>query len=462
MDQKHNLNNFTPLRDSLFKQSNSANKKGDFLQVILKLDLYVHFFLIIFIVTLGFLYISNQKMQEKNKPPLLENSTAKNSAQAVIAAAINSPNSVYINQQIVFVDKKYFNLPEKFILTMNGPVKKEIFGYLPYWMVENLDNIDARIITSLVYFGLEVGADGQIINDLQKDSFNSFDIWQNDSRLKNFISQTKKNKTKIILTFKSFNNDVIQKLVTSSESSQKFLETVLYQVNSRNLDGVNIDFEYTGNADIMIRDKFSVLMSTLNKALKSQNPNSTLTISVFASAATSSQVWDIPYLAAHSDNIIVMGYDFFTPNSISTGPIAPMSGYNSSLVGMLNNFLEQIPPEKIILAVPYYGYDWITENQNKNAIVIKNTNTKALSYSEVNDMAIGKSVNWDNESQTPWFSYIDLESQIHVVHFENVRSLGAKYDLVNKKKFAGVSIWALGFEGNDMKLTQLLIDKFTH
>ena len=57
-----------------------------------------------------------------------------------------------------------------------------------------------------------------------------------------------------------------------------------------------------------------------------------------------------------------MGYDFYTKLKFA-GPVA-QSGYDSSLIGMLNNFLEQIPPEKIILAV-YYGYDWTTENQNK-------------------------------------------------------------------------------------------------
>ena len=461
MDKKDNLNNFTPLRESFFKKSDFVNKSG-FSQIILKLDLIAHFFLMVFIATLGFLYISNKKVQEKNRLSLQENARSKNTAQAIMAAAGNRPNSVYINQQIVPVDKKYFNLPDKFILTMNGPIKKEIFGYLPYWLVDNLDSIDIKTVTSLAYFGLEVGADGQIVNDSKKDTANPYDIWQNDLRLKNFIAKAKRNKTKIILTFKSFNNEAIQKLLTSPESSQRFIETVLYQVNSRNLDGVNIDFEYTGNSDIKTRDKFSVLMSTLQSALKRQNSNSTLTISVFASAATNSQLWDLPYLSKHSDHIIIMGYDFFTPNSSFAGPVAPVSGYDSSLIGMLNNFLEQIPPEKIILAVPYYGYDWTTENQNKNSTVVSNSNSKAISYSEANDIAKGKSVNWDDESKTPWFSYIDLESKIHVVHFENIRSLGAKYDLVNSKKFAGTAIWALGFEGNDMRLTQLLIDKFTH
>ena len=82
--------------------------------------------------------------------------------------------------------------------------------------------------------------------------------------------------------------------------------------------------------------------------------------------------------------------------------------------------------------------------KTKNSTVVSNSNSKAISYSEANDIAKGKSVNWDDESKTPWFSYIDLESSpcVHLKIFD----LGAKYDLVNSKKFAGTAIWALSLK----------------
>jgi spore germination protein YaaH len=446
--------NFTPLKIPV-------PKKRNFLQVLVELDLFTHFLVVTFIITLVLAYFLNERTKEKNKI-MSQNAVTQNSAQAIVASPGQYTNSIYISQQVVYIDKKYFNLPENFHLTMNGPMKKDVFGYLPYWMISNLKSIDTRMLTSLSYFGLEINSDGQILNSVQKDSFNPYDIWQNDINLKAFLDQAKKNKIKIFVTFKSFNNDTIEKLVSSSESSQNFLNTVLYQVNSHNLDGVNIDFEYTGIPDTKIRDKFSVLMSTLNDALKSQGSKTALNISVYATAATINQLWDIPYLSNHSDNIIVMGYDFFTPQSNSAGPIAPLSGYENSLSGMINNFLEQIPAEKIILAVPYYGYDWITENQSKNAAVKKDSEVKILSYAETADITRGKKIVWDNDSQTPWYSYIDDTGQSHVVHYENIRSLGSKYDLINKKNLSGVGIWALGLEGNDMELTQLLLDKFAH
>ncbi len=453
--------NFTSLPPNIIKPLDSENKKKNFLQILLEVDLFTHMFLLLFIIILVFLYVANENNKAKLNRASLENHIATNSAH-IIAAPKLSNESLYINQKVVFIDKKYFNIPEKFILTMNGPIKKEVFGYLPYWMIQNLDDIDTRTLTSVSYFGLEVNGDGQIVNRAQNDGFSPYDTWQNDIKLKNFLTKIKKNKTKIFVTFKSFDNDAIKKIATSPESSQNFIQTILYQVNSHSLDGVNIDFEYSGGVDKEIRDKFSVLMSSLNDALKSQNQNTALTISVYVTAATIPQLWDIPYIANHSDSVVIMGYDFFTPQSSSAGPVAPISGYENSLTGMINNFLEQIPPDKITLAVPYYAYDWTTENQGKNSKAVLGVNASTLSFAEAKDMSQGKNVIWDNDSQTPWYSYVDRVGQIHVVHFENIRSLGAKYDLVNTKNLHGIGIWALGLEGNDTETTQLIIDKFTH
>lgn len=452
MDQLNNPTNYTPIEVEY-------PKKRNIMQLLVELDLATHAFIMILIASLFFGYFLNEKNKEDKI--VAQKLSNQNSTQAIIASS-NDKNSLYIGQQIVVVNKKYFNISDDFHLTMNGPIKKDVFGYLPYWMVDNLDGIDTRTLTSLSFFGLEVNKNGKIINEMQSDLNKPYYIWQNNPKLKTFLEKAKKNKVKIFVTFKSFNNDTIEKLVSSSVASQDFIDTILYQVNSHNLDGVNIDFEYSGIPSEKTRDQFSILMSSLNDALKSQGSNIKLNISVYATAATINQLWDIPYLGLHSDNIVIMGYDFFTPNSSSAGPVAPLSGYENSLNGIVHNFGEQMPAEKIILAVPYYGYDWTTENQMKNAVVKKDGEVKVLSYAEANDFVKNKKIIFDEKSQTPWYGYVDDKGSSHVFHFENIRSIGAKYDLVNKEKLGGVGIWALGFEGTNAELGQLIIDKFAH
>lgn len=451
-DQVNKPVNYTPINIEY-------SKKRNIMQLLIELDLATHALMLILIASLTLIYF----FSEKNKvDQIVAEKTNDQSVNKAIIASGKDKDSLYIGQQVVYVNKKYFDLSNKFHLTMNGPIKKNVFGYLPYWMVENLDGIDTRTLTALSFFGLEVSGSGKIINQTQNDSNNPYYIWQNNSKLKTFIEKAKKNKVKIFLTIKSFNNDNIERLVSSSVASQDFIETVLYQVNSRNLDGINIDFEYSGIPDNKTRDRFSVLMSSLNDSLKSQGSNTELNISVYATAADINQLWDIPYLSNHSDNIIIMGYDFFTPNSSQAGPVAPLSGYGNSISGVVNSFIEKMPAEKIILAVPYYGYEWTTENKNKNSPVKDGGEVRVLSYAEASDMVKNKKIFFDKDSQTPWYSYTDDKGLSHVFHYENVRSLGAKYDLVNKKALGGVGIWALGFEGSDADLGQLIIDKFTH
>jgi spore germination protein len=162
-------------------------------------------------------------------------------------------------------------------------------------------------------------------------------------------------------------------------------------------------------------------------------------------------LFDIEELSEHVDSIIIMGYDIHTPSG-SPGPIAPIEG-RLSMLGFLQSYLEKVPAEKIILAVPYYGYDWEQEGVRENH--------KMLSYAEIIDHSKDKTILWEQNAQSPYYAYIDPETQKErIVHFENVRSLGAKYDLINTKNLKGVGIWALGYDGRNADLKNLLVEKF--
>jgi spore germination protein len=157
-----------------------------------------------------------------------------------------------------------------------------------------------------------------------------------------------------------------------------------------------------------------------------------------------------------------MGYDFSTPNSSQAGPVAPMKGAYS-IFNFVSAYLERAPAEKLILAVPYYGYDWPVSSASQNGKVLGTpADVRIRTYAEILDNTVNTQINWDEVSETPWFSYLDATTgQTRVAHFENTRSLGIKYDFVNDKALGGVAIWALGFDGLKHDLAQLLSDKFS-
>lgn len=379
----------------------------------------------------------------------------------VIAAEPGSLPPVYISRQGVNLDTIFQDSSSSARLTKYGKLKNEVIGFLPYWIVPKIDAIDTRAVTSISYFGLEVDGNGNIIkNDILGKQIEAWAYFEKDKNLEKFIKKAKQSKLKIYLTLKVFNQDNIVALTTSEKARKNFIANAVFLMNSRSLDGLNIDFEYIGTPQKQVKDGFSTLIIDLYKAMKNEYPNSVLTIDTFVDAASADRIHDIPVLAQNSDGLVIMGYDFHTPNSAVAGPVAPFEGSGLSIKGLMASYLDKAPAEKLILAVPYYGYDWPVLEGSMSVDGVKQQ-VNILSYEAIANNTKNSGILWDEAAQTPWYSYEDPQTkQRRVVYFENVRSLGVKYDFVKQKKMQGVALWALGFDGKRTELNQTLVDKF--
>jgi spore germination protein len=276
-------------------------------------------------------------------------------------------------------------------------------------------------------------------------------MWK-DPKLDKFIRRARAQDLKIYLTLKSFNDSNIESIAQSDAAQKNLIANALYLINSKQLDGLNIDFEYTGDASSAVRDGFTRLIFNLNSELKRQIPNAVLTIDTYLVSGSEKQLFNIPVLAKNIDAFVIMGYDMHTPLG-SPGPVSAMGG-DTNIVGYVQNYLEQVPSSKLILAVPYYGYDW-----PKDVISLSKDMVKTLSYAEIAQASKNSQILWDDITQTPYYIYKD-DGQNRIVHFDNVRSLGIKYDFINRKNLKGVGIWTLGYDGQNQDLEKLLIDKF--
>lgn len=331
---------------------------------------------------------------------------------------------------------------------------REVIGFFPYWMLPVQDKISFNALTGIALFGLELDATGNIITNYPDGTTDGgWTMWQNP-KLIDLVQRARNNKLKIILVAKSFNNYNIEQLSTSQEAQGRAIANISYLVNSKSLDGVNIDFEYLGSPTPEVRTGFSNFIANLNRELKKQNPNALISIDTYASSGLAPGLFDLPGLASNVDSFIIMGYDFHTPLS-TAGPIAPMEG-QMSILSCLAGFLDKVPADKITLGVPYYGYDWVVNSTGSPQP------TGVIPYGSIANIIADANVQWDNTSQTPWYEYIDQTAKdTHHVYFESVRSLGIKYDFVNKKSLRGIAIWALGYEGGNNDLSRLILDKFS-
>ncbi len=456
------MNPKTPLPTPSPEDQTPQGRKIKLVEKLLELDLGLHMFvgaillfLAIFVVAWRFDLVG---YFQRGAPPT--SIKAQNSKPGLIVAEAGNPSPLFITAQKVEIEKAFKTPASQLKLTVAGQLKKEVFGFLPYWELDQSDKIDTRLLTAVSFFGIDVDGAGNISRFHDGKSSEAWSAWQDSPKLDAFIKKAKKNRTKVYVTIKSFDNGNIERLVNSQEASLNFINNALYLMNSKSLDGINIDFEYVGTPPQKVIDNFSVLISDLNKELKRQYPKSKLTICTYIDAASHTRLFDVAILAQNSDALVIMGYDFHTPNSGSAGPVAPMEGYGDSLSGLMASYLEKVPADKLILAVPYYGYDWPTQGTSQNA-VSTGGQAKAYPYAEILEATKNTQIKWDDNAQTPWYSYNDAGGT-RVVHFENARSLGIKYDYINNKNLQGVGIWALGFDGLRTELLQLLADKFAN
>lgn len=396
-------------------------------------------------------------------PKLIESISGnkpQNATVAQLAPDVKLPEAtksvipvVYANSTPIDVSKIFSVKSNNIALTVTGKPKKEVLGFFPYWILPDQDKVDLQTLTSVSLFGLDVDQNGNITTvDSDGTSNSGWAMWK-DPNLDKFIKRAKAQDVKVYLTLKSFDDSVIENIANSDSAQKALIANAVYLVNSKDLDGINIDFEYLGASSDDLRAGFVRFITNLNTELKRQDSQAVLTIDTYLVSGAEQGLFNIPILAQNSDAFVIMGYDMHTPAG-SPGPVSAMGG-DTNIVGYVQNYLEQVDPSKLILAVPYYGYDWPQGVTTPSA-----DSVKILPYAEIADETKNLQLSWDDTSQTPYFSYKDDSGADRIVHFDNVRSLGIKYDFINRKNLRGVGLWALGYDGENQDLQKLLIDKF--
>jgi spore germination protein YaaH len=359
---------------------------------------------------------------------------------------------VYANIKTVDPNKIFSGTTKTTPLKVSGKSKKEILGFFPYWMLPKADDVDLATLTSISLFGLEVDGKGNIVtNGANDDTTGGWGMWK-DPKLDDFIAKAKDQNISVYLTLKCFDSGNIESIALSDTAQKNLIDNAMYLVNSKDLKGINIDFEYVGSPTQKVIDGFTKFITGLNTEMKRQIPDSVLTIDTYLVSGSEQDIFNIPAIAKNSDAFVIMGYDMHTPLG-AAGPVAAMGG-DTSIVTYVDNYLKQVDASKLILAVPYYGYDWPQTEATPSADMVK-----ILPYAEIADQSQNLQLSWDATSETPFFTYTE-NGQQRIVHYDNIRSLGIKYDFINNENLRGVGIWALGYDGQNQDLEQLLIDKF--
>ena len=101
--------------------------------------------------------------------------------------------------------------------------------------------------------------------------------------------------------------------------------------------------------------------------------------------------------------------------------------------------VSEINPQKIFMGIPNYGYDWKLPYEKGVTRARLIGNEEAFSIAAENNAQIL----YDETAATPYFKYIGSDGADHEVWFEDIRSIKAKFELMDEFGLRGAGYWNL-------------------
>lgn len=330
-------------------------------------------------------------------------------------------------------------------------IKKEkkikVMGFLPTWMIGKTMEYTNEI-NYLIFLGVEVDEKGNLVWDGQSKKINN----------ETYLKQKEliwKNEGKNILGIKLFEDEKIDSLMVSTEAKNNLINQLKTLRQTEKFDGINVDFEYQGNPTAVLSEEIIGFLTELKKSDLGE-----ISLDIFVNTINKGSVEQISALVNSVDNLIIMAYDFHRPGVDYVGAVAPIESKpgDRNIMEVVEKVLVlNIDKEKIVMAYPLYGYEWKTYTKDFEAQIDRGWYQMA-SWNRVKELIKERQleVSWDELSMTPWLVF-EEGGEIHQIYFENEKSLKAKLDLVKQNQLGGVGFWALGYEGEDKSIWELIM-----
>ena len=228
-----------------------------------------------------------------------------------------------------------------------------------------------------------------------------------------------------------FSGERAQQLLRDPVARGALIENLAQTIAAQGFAGVDIDFEYIPSEDAAAYADFV-------RAVRARLEPSGLTVMVALAPKTSAdqpgllyESHDYAALGAAANDVLLMTYEWGYALS------EPMAVAPINKVEQVVRFaVSQIPPEKIFMGIPNYGYDWTLPYIKGQSRARSLGNVQAVEQA----VQVGAPIRFDAEAQSPHYNYWRERAE-HEVWFEDARSIQAKLALSGEYRLRGVSVW---------------------
>lgn len=250
-------------------------------------------------------------------------------------------------------------------------------------------------------------------------------------------------------------------MALTKASRGAFIDSVSRYIEQHQIDGLDIDWEYPGQAGstkhFRPEDKtnFTLLLKELRGRFDSDQRHLHRRLYITIAAGASSE-----YLAhtemreaqRYLDAINIMAYDYYEPGDL-TGNHAPLftdpaDPRQVSADRSVREFEQAgVPAGKIVLGVPFYGHLWGNVADVQHGLFQPGARTEQgySPYSVISTTMLGHGFDryWDKASCVPYLYSTDRKV---FVSYEDTESLAMKSRYVDDQHLAGIMFW--DYEGD--------------
>src|SRR3990167_3005145 len=232
-----------------------------------------------------------------------------------------------------------------------------------------------------------------------------------------------------------WNSERVETFIKGDQVIEAHAEAIVEKIKSTGFDGVILDYELVDKSQ---KENFSKFVKELS--LQMHRENKFVTVALHPKTGQNKkgeaigQFQDWKEISKYADQLSIMGYSEHGDED-EAGPIASV-GWVESIINYALSL--DIPPEKLFLGIPLYGYKWQADS-DKNA--------EGLTFAQIQKTIATNQVEiqWDETFKSPYFEYERGRSE-YIVWFENAQSVSEKMTLADKKGLGGVNFWRLGDE----------------
>lgn len=230
-----------------------------------------------------------------------------------------------------------------------------------------------------------------------------------------------------------FNNNLISNLINNTAAVDKLISNLINIMRDRQFHAVDIDFEYIKADD---RDVFTGFVRKVTESLNEYGYEVFVDLAPKTSDTQPGLLYegkDYGGLGAAANAVLLMTYEW----GYAYGPPMAVAPINQ-VKRVVEYALTKIPADKVSLGIPNYGYDWTLPYSVGGMRARTIGNIEAVTIARDNNAII----EYDEEAQSPYFYYFKNNIR-HVVWYEDVRSLSAKFELIREYGLRGAGYWTI-------------------